>query len=74
MFAYQRIFIVDFEANLSNTLKEIGYFSLVLASFFTLIFIVTKNNLTNKNSLASNLLAIVNEVVNYLNSWDINRR
>ena len=53
MFAYQRIFIVDFEVNLSNTLKEIGYFSLVLASFFTLIFIVTQNNLTNKNSLAA---------------------
>jgi len=52
VFVYQRTTAVDYEVNLINTLKELGYFSLVLASFFTLIFIATKNKLTNKNSFA----------------------
>jgi len=52
VFVYQRTIAVDYEVNLINTLKELGYFSLVLASFFTLIFIATKNKLTNKNSFA----------------------
>ena len=53
VFVYQRTIVVDYEVNLINTLKELGYFSLVLASFFTLIFIATKNKLTNKNSFAA---------------------
>ena len=53
VFVYQRIIVIDYEVNLSNTLREISYFFLVLASFFTLIFIVTKNNLTNKNGFAA---------------------
>jgi hypothetical protein len=53
VFAFQRIITVDYEGNLSNNLKEAGYLSILLASFFILIFIVTKNNLTHNNSYAS---------------------
>ncbi len=53
LFAYQRIITVDYEGNLSNILKEVGILSILLASFFTLIFIVTKNNLTHNNSYAA---------------------
>jgi hypothetical protein len=53
MFVFQRIITVDYEVNLSNTLREVGYLSILLASFFTLIFIVTKNNLTHNNSYAA---------------------
>ena len=53
VFACQRIITVDYEGNLSNILKELGYLSILLASFFTLIFIVTKNNLTHNNSYAA---------------------
>ena len=53
VFAYQRIITVDYEGNLSNTLKEVGFLSILLGSFFTLIFIVTKNNLTHNNSYAA---------------------
>ena len=53
VFAYQRIIVVDYEVNISNVLKELGSLSVLLASFFTLIFIVTKNNLTYNNSYAA---------------------
>jgi hypothetical protein len=53
VFAYQRIIVVDYEVNISNALKELGSLSILLASFFTLIFIVTKNNLTYNNSYAA---------------------
>ena len=53
VFVYQRIITIDYEGNLSNTLKEAGYLSILLGSFFTLIFILTKNNLTHNNSYAA---------------------
>ncbi len=53
MFVFQRIITVDYEVNLSNTLREVGYLSILLGSFFTLIFIITKNNLTHNNSYAA---------------------
>ena len=53
LFVYQRIVIDNYEGNLSNTLNEIGDLFILLASFFTLIFIVTKNNLTHKNGYAA---------------------
>ncbi|MDB9874209.1 DUF6427 family protein [Flavobacteriaceae bacterium] len=52
LFVYQRMITVDYDENLSSTLKEIGYLSILLGSFFTLIFIVTKNDLTHNNSFA----------------------
>ena len=53
LFVYQRIIIVNYQGNLSNTLIEIGDLLILLASFFTLIFIVTKNNLTYNNGYAA---------------------
>ena len=53
LFVYQRIIIVNYQGNLSNTLNEIGDLIILLASFFTLIFIVTKNNLTYNNGYAA---------------------
>ena len=53
VFVHQRIIFVDYQGNLSNTLNEIGYLFILLASFFTLIFIVTKNNLTHNNGYAA---------------------
>ena len=53
LFVYQRTIIVNYQGNLSNILKDVGYLLILLASFFTLIFIVTKNNLTLKNSYAA---------------------
>lgn len=53
LFVYQRIIIVNYQGNLSNTLNEIGDLTILLASFFTLIFIVTKNNLTYNNGYAA---------------------
>jgi len=53
LFVYQRIVIVNHQGNLSNTLNEIGDLFILLASFFTLIFIVTKNNLTYNNGYAA---------------------
>ena len=53
LFVYQRIIIVNYQGNLSNTLNEIGDLLILLASFFTLIFIVTKNNLTYNNGYAA---------------------
>ena len=53
LFVYQRIIIVNYQGNLSNTLKDVGYFLVLLASFFTLIFIFTKNNLTHNNGYAA---------------------
>lgn len=53
LFVYQRIIIVNYQGNLSNTLNEIGDLLILLASFFTLIFIVTKNNLTHNNGYAA---------------------
>lgn len=53
VFAYQRIFVVDYEGNLSNILTETGHLLILLASFFTLIFIVSKNNLTQNNGYAA---------------------
>jgi len=53
LFVYQRIFIVNHQGNLSNTLNEIGDLFILLASFFTLIFIITKNNLTYNNGYAA---------------------
>ena len=53
VFVYQRIILVEYELNISNILKELGSLSILLASFFTLIFIVAKNNLTYNNSYAA---------------------
>ena len=53
LFVYIRILPVDYEVSLSNTLKEVGHFSILLVSFFILIFIITKNNLTHNNSYAA---------------------
>ena len=53
LFVYQRIIIVNYQGNLSNILKDVGYLLVLLASFFTLIFIVTKNNLTHNNGYAA---------------------
>jgi hypothetical protein len=53
MFAYQRIVVVDYEGSLSKTLNELGYLFIVLTSFFTLVFVVTKNNLTQNNGYAA---------------------
>ena len=53
LFVYQRIIIVNYQGNLSNTLNGIGDLLILLASFFTLIFIVTKNNLTYNNGYAA---------------------
>jgi len=53
LFVYQRIVIVNHQGNLSNTLNEIGDLFILLASFFTLIFIITKNNLTYNNGYAA---------------------
>ena len=53
LFVYQRILPVDYEVNLPNILKEVGHLSILLGSFFTLIFILTKNNLTHNNSYAA---------------------
>jgi hypothetical protein len=53
LFVYQRFVIVSFEGSLLNTLSEIGHLLILLASFFTLIFIVTKNNLTYNNGFAA---------------------
>jgi len=53
LFVYQRIVIVNYQGNLSNTLNEIGDLFILLASFFTLIFIITKNNLTYNNGYAA---------------------
>ena len=58
VFAYQRIIVVDYEVNISNVLKELGSLSVLLASFFTLIFIVTKNNLTYNNSYAAHYFCL----------------
>jgi hypothetical protein len=53
VFSYQRIIEGNQAINLSNSAKEVGYLFVVLASFVTLVFIVTKNNLTHKNSFAA---------------------
>lgn len=53
LFVCQRIVVVNHQGNLSNTLNEIGDLTILLASFFTLIFIVTKNNLTYNNGYAA---------------------
>ncbi len=53
LFFYQRIFISSFEGNHLNYLKEVAWLFVVIASFFTLIFIVTKNHLTQNNSFAA---------------------
>jgi len=53
LFFYQRIFVSSFEGNLLNYLKEVACLFVVIASFFTLIFIVTKNHLTQNNSFAA---------------------
>jgi len=53
VFAYQRIIAGNQAINLVNSLKEVGYLFVVLASFVTLIFIVTKNSLSHKNSYAA---------------------
>jgi len=53
LFFHQRIFVSDFESTLSNYLKEGACLLVVIASFFALIFIVTKNNLTQNNSFAA---------------------
>jgi len=42
----------DFGVKFLNSLEEMGYLLIVLTSFFLLIFIVTKNNLTHNNSYA----------------------
>ena len=52
VFLYQRIFVGDFGVKFLNSLEEMGYLLIVLTSFFLLIFIVTKNNLTHNNSYA----------------------
>ena len=53
VFSYQRIIEGNQAINLGNSAKEVGYLFVVLASFITLVFIVTKNNLTHKNSFAA---------------------
>ena len=50
---YQRIFVNNFESSLPNYLKEVACLFVVIASFFVLIFIVTKNHLTQNNSFAA---------------------
>ena len=50
---YQRIFVSNFESSLPNYLKEVACLFVVIASFFVLIFIVTKNHLTQNNSFAA---------------------
>lgn len=52
VFLYQRIIVGDFGVKFLNSLEEMGYLLIVLTSFFLLIFIVTKNNLTHNNSYA----------------------
>lgn len=53
VFVYQRVIVVDFQTNLLNIGNEIGYLLILLTCFFTLIFIVTKNNLTHNNGYAA---------------------
>ena len=48
MFVFQRIITVDYEVNLSNTLREVGYLSILLGSFFTLIFIISHSSSSGK--------------------------
>jgi len=50
---YQRTFEVNFDSNLLNYLNELAYLFVLIASLFTVIFIVTKNNLTKNNSFAA---------------------
>ena len=50
---YQRTFEVNFDSNLLNYLNELAYLFVLIASLFTVIFIVTKNNLTQNNSFAA---------------------
>ena len=50
---YQRTFAVNFDSNLLNYLNELAYLFVLIASLFTVIFIVTKNNLTQNNSFAA---------------------
>lgn len=50
---YQRTFAVNFDGNLLNYLNELAYLFVLIASLFTVIFIVTKNNLTQNNSFAA---------------------
>ena len=50
---YQRTFGVNFDSNLLNYLNELAYLFVLIASLFTVIFIVTKNNLTQNNSFAA---------------------
>ena len=53
LFCYQRIFDGKFESNFLNYLNESLYLLVLIASLFTVIFIVTKNNLTHNNSFAA---------------------
>tara|TARA_B110000459_G_scaffold201179_1_gene251301 strand:+ start:22434 stop:23366 length:933 start_codon:yes stop_codon:yes gene_type:complete len=53
LFFHQRIFVSDFESTIQNYLKEGACLLVVIASFFVLIFIVTKNNITQNNSFAA---------------------
>ena len=50
---YQRTFAVNFDSNPLNYLNELAYLFVLIASLFTVIFIVTKNNLTQNNSFAA---------------------
>ena len=53
LFVYNRIFERNFASNVFNYLNEFSYFLALIASLFTLVFIVTKNNLTHNNSFAA---------------------
>lgn len=53
LFFYQRVFEADFEINVLNCFNESAHLLVLIASLFTLVFIITKNNLTNNNSLAA---------------------
>ena len=53
LFVYNRILDRNFVSNVFNSLNEFAYFFVLIASLFTLIFIVTKNDLTQNNSFAA---------------------
>jgi hypothetical protein len=53
LFVYNRIIGRNFVSNVFNSFNELSYFLVLIASLLTLVFIVTKNNLTHNNSFAA---------------------
>ena len=58
LFIFRGIHTYSFDVTPVNYLKELGTFCAFLMSLFVFVFVITKNNLTQKNSFAALYLCL----------------